>query len=423
MRNTNIKPIALAVALCTLGPAWLTTPVSAANIQEEVTVTPGKPVSPQEEATILSAGVKVLRHVAQARADINNRNAEGAGKELDQTEKLLDIIQAALPTTEVKDRIWVAQKHLEYENTEEVLPDLVPIYASLHELLDVMPTDMAKQHLDQVRKHLRSGDKEKARAELEATAGALQYIEVDLPLDSTRDLVGQARTALNKEKWDDADRALKSAEDSTVYLSVALDQPLFTAKALIWQTVLDLNAADSDLAKSDLEGAIGYLELASQSDNKATREAAGQILAQARDLQKNMKAGADTGAGVRQLWEHTHALADRSLAYLAAGWERYRTENPLKSELIDARLHLADARIDLFTGHETGKAREELQAARQFLDRAAGQAKNDRADDTWQHQLADLQTAVRELGTDPAAVRESRYAVLQHTLEDMIRSL
>jgi len=66
---------------------------------------------------------------------------------------------------------------VEYENTEEVLPDLIPIYTSLDELVDIIPTDMAKKHLDQVKSHLKSGVKEKARVSLDATATALQYTE------------------------------------------------------------------------------------------------------------------------------------------------------------------------------------------------------------------------------------------------------
>lgn len=421
MVNTRIKPLALAVALCALGPAALATPVSAAHIQEKVTVTPAKTITRDEQAAISSAGVKVLRHIAQARGDIHHKDAEGARTELDQTGKLLDIIQAALPTTEVKDRIWVARKHLEYENTQEVLPDLVPIYASLDELIDIMPTDRAKAHLDQASAHLKSGDREKARADLDATAGALSYIEVDLPLDSTRSLVDQARAALNKENWDEADKVLKSAEDSTVYLSVALDQPLFTAQTLIWQTVVDLDAAHRDLARSDLQDAISYLELAGQSDDQATRDAAQKLLDQARQLQRDMKGETDLGGRARQLWEHTRALADRSLEYLAADWARYRTGSPLKSDLIEARLHLANARIDLFTGHETGRAGEELQAARQFLDRAAGQARNDRMQAGYLKQLTDLQTSVNQLGTDPAVAKASRYAMLENRLQGMIR--
>ena len=86
----------------------------------------------------------------------------------------------------VKDRIWVAKKHMEYEDTQEVLPNLIPIYASLNDLVDVMPVEAATTYLDEAKEHHKWGDKEKAREALEATDAALQYAEVDLPPSTTR---------------------------------------------------------------------------------------------------------------------------------------------------------------------------------------------------------------------------------------------
>jgi hypothetical protein len=201
----------MAVALCAMGPGMLASPAFGGNLQEEVTVIPHKAITPQEEAVISSAGVKVLRHITQARAHIRDNNLKEAGAELDQARKLMDIIQAALPISRIKDRIWVAKKHLEYENTEDVLPDLVPIYASLDELIEIMPTDSAKQHLDEARDHLKSGDKDRARRALEATEGALRYTELDLPLGTTRRLVAQAKVDVEQEKPAGADKALQAA--------------------------------------------------------------------------------------------------------------------------------------------------------------------------------------------------------------------
>jgi hypothetical protein len=328
-----------------------------------------------------------------------------------------------LPTTKVKDRIWVAKKHMEYEDTQEVLPDLIPIYTSLDELIDVMPTDTAKQHLDEAQDQLKSGDKEKAKQALEATSGALQYTEVDLPVGTTRQLVAQARADLKQEKPADADEALKAAEDSVVYLSVALQQPLFRAKMLLWQTLLDMRAGDTDAASSALQDAITYLTAASRSDDKATRDAAAEILAQARQLREDLEGGTDIAAGLRHLWEHTEALADRSVEYLADGWARYRAGSSLKSELIEAKLHLANARIDLFTGHEPARAADELRVARQFLDQAAETLQQQQSDAAYRQRIADLQQAVDQLSSDPAAGKEARYAGLQQQLHDMIRSM
>ena len=423
MFAARINPLVLTVTLCAAGPAMLARPVSAESVQEKVTVTPVKTISLQDEAVISSAGVKVLRHIAQARADIRGKELQSAGTELGQAEKLLDIIQAALPTSQIKDRIWIAKKHLEYENTQDVLPDLIPIYASLDELIDIMPTDMAKQHLDEAKDQLKSGDKDKAQQALEATSGALQYTEVDLPVGTTRQLVAQAKADLKQEKPAEADKALKAAEDSVVYLSVALQQPLFRAKTLLRQTLLAMQAGDRVAANAALQEAIGDLTTASRSGDKATRDAAADILAQARQLQSDLEGGTDIASGLLHLWEHTVALADRSVEYLADGWARYRAEGPLKSELIEAKLHLANARIDLFTGHETDRAAEELRVAGRYLDQAAETAQQQQSDAAYRQRIAELQQAVEQLSSDPAAGKEATYAGLQKQLHDMIRSL
>jgi len=423
MQGIHSKPLVLAIAVCALGLSLQATPVYLAARQEVPEVIPCKPVTMPQQAAIISTGARVLHHIARARTDIGTREVTDAGKEIDRAESLLDNIQATLPTTDVTDWVQVAQQHLEYASPREVLPDLIPIYASLHELHDSMPTGAARQHLDQARKYLQSGDREKGMEALEAAAGALQYLEVELPLDSTRQMVSRARKDLNSGNWDAADSALQSAEDSTVYLSVAFQQPLFAAKALIWQTVLDLDAADTDLARSDFEGAIGYLELVSQTTDESIQQAAGRLFTQAKELQKDLVNDTDAGSGVRRLWEQTRALTARSLEYLAAGWERYRSEDPLKSSLIEARLHLANARIDQFSGRETARAREELQAVRRYLDQAAGQVNSELAPDPYQNQISSLQAHIEALGADPSAAREPRYAALQQTLQNMIRSL
>jgi hypothetical protein len=388
-----------------------------------VTVTPSRSLSPREDAIISAAGVKVLRHIAQARGDIHGKDTEGAKTELDRAEQLLDIIQEALPTTKVKDRIWVAKKHMEYEDTQEVLPELIPIYASLDDLVDIMPVDTAKKHIDDAREHLKSGDKENARLALEATDAALQYTEVDLPLNTTRQFVVEAKADLSKDNAHDADRALKSAEDSVVYLSFAVEQPLFAAKALLWQAALDLEAGQNDLAKADLRDAIGYLETANASDQKPTQEAASRLLEQARQLQQDLDAGRDIGARLRRLWERTHALADRSLEYLAADWARYRAESPIKSDLIEAKLHVANARIDRFTGNEADQAAEELNAAGRFLDQAAEQTTTQQTKDGYHERIAKVQEAVKELEASPDAATASKYTAIEEALRGMIRSL
>lgn len=423
MFKSKLKPISFALLLAGISPALLSTPVSAAMLHEKVSVKAGHTISPQEEAIISSAGTKVLRHIAQARSDIHNKKTGAARHQLRKAEKLLDIIQQSLPTTEVKDRIWIAKKHLEYEDTQSVLPDLIPISASLDELVDVMPVDVPRQHLDKARQHLKSGDKKKAREALEATDAALDYTEVDLPLSATRQLVSQAMADLGKKKLDDAAKALKSAENSVVFLSFAYEQPLFSAKALLWQTMLDLDTGHKDLAKSDLKAAVDNLQTASESGNKTTREAAKQLLGSAKQLQSDLNNDVDISTKIHHLWERTKAFTDRSLAYLVSGWERYRSDKPFKSDLIEARLHLTNAKIDLFTGHESKQVKQELASSMQYLKQAVEKSKHKTGYKMYTRQIKDVESSLKALQADPATGKVDKYVALENKMGSMIRSL
>lgn len=70
MRGDMSKPI-IPVATAALLAGLLTTtaivpPGAAATVQEDLTVTAGRNVTPEQEAVLSSAAGKVLRHIAQA---------------------------------------------------------------------------------------------------------------------------------------------------------------------------------------------------------------------------------------------------------------------------------------------------------------------------------------------------------------------
>lgn len=368
-----LKPVAAALmaTLIAGGPAY-----AGRAIQEDVTVSPLRQITPQDEATISSTAVKALRHIADARGALlgDKPDSEKAGAQLGQAEKLLDIIQAALPTSEIKDRIWVAKKHLEYEDTREVLPDLVPIYASLEELVDFVPSARARTHLDKAKQALEKGDKPEAVEQLQAADDAMLYMEADLPLSSTRHLVEQATAALSKGDTQAADQALKAAEDNVVFVSVSFQAPLTQAKAALYRAMQEYELGDKDLTKADLSAAVKYLERAAQSADKVTREAAADLVSQVRDMHGLIDSG-DKGVTARleSAWQRVKAVSERSVEYLSTGWQRLRAEGAGKKDLIEAKLHLAYARIDHVNSMDDAAARVDLAEANGYLDAAAKQ--------------------------------------------------
>jgi hypothetical protein len=354
-------------------------PVLANTVNEEVTTIPGHQLSPQDEMAISSAAVKVLRHIADARGELQGDkiDTKKASEELDKSKKLLDIIQASLPTTKIKDHIWVAKKHLEYEDTREVLPDLIPIYSSLEELVDYMPTSQAKDHLDQAKQALENGDKSQAKEQLLATDDALLYVEADLPLSSTRRLVDQAKADLVKDDIKSANQALRAAEDNTVFISIAVNSPIVQAKAALWKASQDYNLGNKEFAKTDLNNAVTYLERAAQEGDKIAREAAKNLVSDIRDMHQLITSNdKDIGSRIESAWQRTKALTERSAEYISTGWQRLHAEGAGKQDLIEAKLQLAYARIDYTVAKDNDASIVDLAEAESYLKAATNEVNN-----------------------------------------------
>lgn len=395
-----------------------------AMVHEQVTVNPLSRISPQEERVLSSAAAKVLRHIVEARSAIRNKQTESAKSELQQAQTLLSIIETALPTTEVKDRIWVAKKHLEYKDSEEVVPDLIPIYSSLDALVDVMPVKEAQEHLEKAKAHLQKGDKGKAKEELEATDEALVYTEIDLPFAGTRHLVNQALADLANGDSEKAEKVLQKAENNVVFLSVGVDEPMVSAQSLIWGASQHYAAGDKKLARSELQQAISFLEAAKKSPDKVTRTEAGDLLDEAKALEAKMEGSSDLISDLQYLWHRTRALADRSVEYMSTGWAKWRSHSPLKSDLIEANYHLRVARIDQFVGDDAEAAKRQLKAAAEYLEKAAKQAEEHYTDEVYKKQIKELAQGVEKLAQEKAKDASSlHYAKLNTELRQMIQSL
>ncbi len=420
MSTYIIKPISAAVLAATLGVGAVLNTARAA-IEEQVSVSPVKTISAQDEQVISSSATKVLRHIAQARADLKNKDANAAKNQLDKAETLLKIIEVSMPVNQVKDRIWVAKKHLEYEDSQEVMPDLVPIYSSLDELVDFMPVDQAKKHIDKAKEHLKQNNKQKAIEELDASDAALVYTEIDLPLNITRQRVASAKGDIAKGNLEQAEKTLKAAEESVSFMSVDVDEPLTVAKSSLWSAMRNYSAKAYDKTKTDLKKAIKYLETAAKSADETTSREAAKLAKEARALEGKVESqSAETAKRLDHLWHHTAALSERSLEYMSAGWSSLRADSKIKTDLIDAKLHLANARIDRFTDNNVKDAKSELDNALSYLSRAAG-----KAPDTQKTQVKQLQRDVQKLAKAVSKTTDDQpqYTKIEQQMTQLIETL
>lgn len=370
-KRFHLKPVAAILLAGLLGAS----PVfSKPAISEEVTFSAGQHISPQDEETISATAVKVLRHIAEARGALQGENAdsEKAKAQLDQSGKLLDIIQAALPTARIKDHIWVAGKQLEYESSREVLPDMIPIYASLEELVDYLPRAKAKASLEKAGQAVNEGDKSTAQEQLRAVDDALLYLEADLPLRSTRNLVDQARDLLAAEDTKGADQALAFAEDNVVFVSMSFDSPLTEAKAALTRAVQNQRLGEKAYAKADLDAAVSQLERAAQSTDPITRDKANDLVGAVRELNAMLETdNQDFSLRAQSAWHRVKAMSERNAEYISTGWQRFRADDGVRKALIEAKLQLAYARIDRFIAKDPAAAKVEIAEAMGYLEAAA----------------------------------------------------
>jgi hypothetical protein len=416
MENRNLKPLVVAMLMPVL--AFGTSTIAVADtVQEKITTSPVRTVTPREEQILSSAAVKVLRHIAEARGDIHSKQLTKAETELGKADTLLEIITSAAPTMEVKDRIWVANKHLEYEDTKDVLPELVPIYDSLDEIIDYVPAKAARKQLDKARKNLERGNKKASSEELKAAEAALVVTEADLPLKTVRTDVSAARAFLAKKQLDQADKVLRAAEDSVVLFSMGTDSQLNHAQSSVGHAVRNYAQQAGDAAKSDVKQAIRYLQNATHEGDQETRKAVSALLAEAQQVETQLDRGdKKTESALTRLWERTKALSERSGEYAKAGWDRLTIRHPGASDLIEAKLHLSYAEIDSNTGGPEADRLAELEQTASYLAAASS-----RVDKPMQERVDRLSREVSQLGSGPQ--ERQRYEQMLAQLGQIIRSM
>lgn len=281
----NVKSYALVCALAGLVAA---APARAQAVQEKVTTSPGHTLTPQEQQALSVAAARVLRHIADARGAIHNKDLATAKEDLGKAKTLIEIIKETRPTTKITYHIQATKKHLDYEDTDVVAADLIPVETELTNIEDVVPVKTAKQHLGKAQKHLRQGNKKGAKEELEAVEDALVYTEIDLPLAATDLQVNAAQELLAQDKPQEADEALKIAEDGVVIMSLSAETPLEQARVGLWQATKNYTAKKYDAAKADLQRAGEWIDKAMKSGDEAMHKEAKGLKASLDELEAKL---------------------------------------------------------------------------------------------------------------------------------------
>ena len=279
------------------------------EVREALEIRPGRIERTAAADVIVSVGGRILRDIAQARADIHRDYPLRAEEGIDGADRMLDLIEQSMPTAEARQRTWVARRHLEYEKTQDVTADLVPIYAAVGRVESLAPADSIRGHLDRTKRRLDKGDREAARRELARADQELLFVEVDLPLSSTRRHLADAREALAMGELDRAGAFLQKAEDDLAFLTDAARSPLAAARWSLAKAVAVYTRGDAEGAEHYVTLARRSLERASDDASEASQETLNALVGESRRLEGRLATRRpDAFEKLEQLVERVRAL-------------------------------------------------------------------------------------------------------------------
>lgn len=335
-------------------------------------VDPDKNLTSQVESTLERTTIVAVRHITQARSDLHRKELTRARLELEKAERLMETIKDDLSTTTVKNFIWIARKHLEYEKPQEVLHDFPQIYSSLEMISVYIPTDKARMYVDRAKGYLKKDKKWEAERELGLAEKTLIVIEVELPLLKAQRYVTLAQEYLVKNNPQKADEALRTAEQRALALYFGMNSPIIQARQNVWLAFRNYSTATRTESGRHLREARSNLEKTTASGNTQGKEEIGKLSAEISVLENKLAAGEKVAeSDLRAAWEKGEALAERSAAYLSARISEAETTLGMESNLIEARLHVSYAEIYQITTSEPEKAVKEIDIALSHLQKAS----------------------------------------------------
>ena len=180
-------------------------------------------------AEIVSAGAAAaLRHLSEARARIHRQDSDTVNTELVQTRMLLDVVRSARPTGNARNYLFVARRHLEFQEPKDVLGDLPPLYQAVNDLATRMSVSGAIKALDRARDKLTQGDKGGALDAFNALDAALTDNRIDLPIEAAEDHLTIAQDKLKAGQDSAADEALAAAEKNLLLVTLGAATPAAT---------------------------------------------------------------------------------------------------------------------------------------------------------------------------------------------------
>jgi hypothetical protein len=387
----------------------------AKQAQEDVSDAVTSTVPAAQREAIASAAMRTLRHITRARSAIHINDLDQARQDIQQARELLILIEATRPATRLKEHLWVARQHMDYESAEDVIDDLTLIDAELMRLADIMPTARAHRHLQTAQALVKKHDTKAAQQELDRLEASLLFTEFDLPLAVCEQQVLEAQEALSRNQPAAADKNLVAAEESIQFITLGGSAPLVSARTHLNHAAKNYHDEYFAAARADLVQASEWLRRAGKDANEKSRKEAQKLVAEIDALKDKLDTGAE---------DHTHTLSSflhRSVVLIEREaedlWWRYkrqRAENQTLRSLLDAKMHLFYAEHDLAKGRATDAIRNELKSTDSYLEEALSEA-----DPPMRERINQLRKEVHALEEELGGDREQAKARYEQTMADL----
>jgi len=372
MKTTGLKAFIAVLLLCGIGFAHAEE-TGQARGHISAPLTAAIP-APQREA-ITAAAARTLRYITLARTALHNNALDQARHNVQQARELLILIDAARPTARLKEHIWVAQQHMSYETSQDVVDDLTLIDAELLSLGDIMPVEKPREHLQNAQTLVVSNDTQAALRELELLKASLMFSDFDLPLAAGEQQILAAQDALARNQSAAADKNLTAAEESIQFITLGGSAALVSARVHLRHAEKSYTEKAYAATAADLARASEWLQRSGKSAGEKTREEARKLAAEIDAMKDRLSAEAgDQGHTLSGFLHRSLALVEREAEDLWLRYEKQQAANKTLRKLLDAKTHLFYAEHELTGGGDNESIKEDLESADRYLEDALEEA-------------------------------------------------
>lgn len=355
MLNRIVIGIIVFCCSCVLGSMALAAP----NIPPHELY---REVPDDEESTIIRTSVMAVYHIATARGLLHENRPAAAREKIDASLVLLKTVRDRLSTGVASQQIRIAIKHLEYDTPKEVLGDLPPLFYTLNRIADYVPVDRTQRHLQEAGRYLNEGKKVEALRELKLADDSLAHLDIEA--ERVIPYLEKAREYVDSQDYGRAERFLKRAESLLQAGIVTMQSPLQHAKKDFWRAYWRYSEGEFKSAREYLARARASLLRAKQGLDVRGKGVVDQLEKDIDHLDaKASEKRVETESLLKATWQRLVALSERSYDYLTATWHESETTIGSDQDLIDAKLHIADAKIAARTLRDHAGAEKALAQA------------------------------------------------------------